>query len=831
MQIGRKAITNATLIDNLYILMKINSTNELIEKETKDFEGNYIEKFDQSEQGEYKAGKVISWEQKDNKVLFIAENASMELTVVSPTIFKIRFGIDGYFAEDFSYAIAPNFQPQPCSFNAIENNKRVEISTDKITCIVKLKDLTCTMLDPTGEVILEDEKGFHWKEEKSFGGKVSVCTKKTTEKESFYGLGDKTGSLNRRGTRNELWGTDCYGYSNDTDPVYKNIPFYLGLNNSNGYGIFMDNTFRTFFDFAKERKKVTSFWAQGGEMRYYFIYGPNLMDVTKQYTTLTGKPKLPPKWSLGYHQSKWSYYPETTVRELGNTFRKLRIPCDVIHLDIDYMDGYRCFTWDKTRFPDPKKMIADLRNQGFKSVVIIDPGIKIDKEYSVYNEGVAQDLFCKRMDGDRYEGTVWPGPCHFPDFTNPKARTWWSGLFKGLMEDGIAGIWNDMNEPAAFETGTFPLDVRHDNDGHPSSHRKAHNVYGTLMAKATNEGQQKFIGNKRSFTITRSAFSGVQRDSSVWTGDNSATWEHLTIANIQCQRLAESGVSFAGSDVGGFVGSPDGELYTRWIQMAVFHPFFRTHSSGDHGDKEPWVFDEPYTTIVRSFIELRYRLIPYIYSTFWQYATEATPMIRPFHLLKQKNRESVYREEEFMLGDHFLICPISKKGATKRLMYLPAGEWFNFFTDELIQGKKEISVNAPLEQMPLFVKAGAIIPMQPVMQYVDEFEYNTLDLHVYNGTAKTELYEDDGETTDYENGVSLIKIFKTNTSTNGHMSISQSTEGNFKPCYTNYQLIIHGVKEIKNVSMDTSDISHLVIKEKNYFKIVVPTTFNSIEIQ
>ncbi len=270
---------------------------------------------------------------------------------------------------------------------------------------------------------------------------------------------------------------------------------------------------------------------------------------------------MPPKWALGYHQSKWSYYPEATVRELGNTFRKLGIPCDVIHLDIDYMDGYRCFTWDKKRFPDPKKMISDLRDLGFKSIVIIDPGIKIDKKYWVYREGVENNYFCKRMDGDRFKGSVWPGPCHFPDFTNPKVRGWWSDLFEGLMDDGIAGIWNDMNEPAVFETGSFPRDIRHDYDGHSSSHRKAHNVYGSLMARATNDGQQKFIGDNRSFTITRSAYAGIQRDSSVWTGDNMATWEHLKIANVQCQRLAESGVSFAGSDVGGFIGSPDGELY------------------------------------------------------------------------------------------------------------------------------------------------------------------------------------------------------------------------------------------------------------------------------
>ncbi len=794
----------------------------------KQFDGNYIEKFQKQEVGEFFPGKVVSWEKHNDKIMFVGEFASMEITVVSNSIFKIRYGIDGYFENDFSYAVSSDFKPSATKFSTKEKGGVVTIATETINCLINLNTFSCSMVDMFGKVVVEDEKGFHWKEEMKYGGNIPVCTKKTSSNESFFGLGDKTGKLNRKGTRNHLWGTDCYGYTNDTDPVYKNIPFYLGINDGVGYGIFLDNTFRTFFDFAKERENVTSFWAQGGEMRYYFIYGPELLSVTKQYTELTGKPKMPPKWALGYHQSKWSYFPEATVRELGNTFRNLRIPCDVIHLDIDYMDGYRCFTWDKNRFPDPKKMISDLREQGFKSIVIIDPGIKIDKNYWVYREGVENNYFCVRMDGDRFKGSVWPGPCHFPDFTNPKVRAWWSNLFEGLMEDGVAGIWNDMNEPAVFETGTFPRDIRHDYDGHSSSHRKAHNVYGSLMARATNDGQQKFIGNNRSFTITRSAYAGIQRDSSVWTGDNMATWEHLKIANVQCQRLAESGVSFAGSDVGGFIGSPDGELYTRWIQMAVFHPFFRTHSSGDHGNKEPWVFGEPYTDIVRKFIELRYRLIPYIYSTFWQYATSATPMIRPFHLVAQDNPESYYREEEFMLGDHLWVCPVSESGITKRMMYLPWGDWFNFWTHELLKGKQEIEVDTPLDQIPFFVRAGAVIPMQPVMQYVDEFDFDILTLYVFRGSSKSVLYEDDGKTKDYETGTHCIRTFITSSYGEGQFSITQETNGQYHSNYSKYLIQLYGYKLINTVLVDGKEITFE--REDDYFKMEVPKAFHSIAI-
>ena len=475
-----------------------------------DFSGNYIEKFEKEASKDNFPDACINWEKIGNRYLFHASNCSLELTVLTHDIIKFRYANDGYFEDDFSYAVAPDFHPEEILTKFRERDSYFAISTKNVKCYVYKDSLKTKIFDSKGNVLLEDEIGYHWQDEKMFGGNVVITTKKLRRNENFFGLGDKTGALNLKGTRKELWGTDCYGYGNETDPVYKNIPFYIGLVNNLSYGVFMDNTFRSFFDFGKERKGVCSFWAQGGEMRYYFINGPKMMDVCERYTELTGRPELPPKWSLGYHQSKWSYYPESTVRNLAKEFRDRKIPCDVIHLDIDYMDGFRCFTWDKKRFPDPQQMIGDLRDQGFKSIVIIDPGIKIDKKYSVYKEGVENGYFCSRGDGPLLKGSVWPGPCHFPDFTKPEVREWWAGLFGGLIEDGVAGVWNDMNEPAVFEDGSFPFDARHDYDGHSCTHRKAHNVYGSLMAQSTSKGQKKFLKNKRQFTITRSAYAGVQ---------------------------------------------------------------------------------------------------------------------------------------------------------------------------------------------------------------------------------------------------------------------------------------------------------------------------------
>ncbi len=807
--------------------------NTTIEPEKQsEFSGNYIENFEKKDGKDLFPGAFQSWEKINDRYIFHSEHTSLEVTAVTDDILKFRYGNFGYFEDDFSYGIDPQKKFEGIAIKFKERKDSFKLTTKSLKCYIAKSTLKTKICDINDKTLLEDEKGYHWQEEKIHGGDVVISTKKIQKGENFFGLGDKTGRLNLLGTRRQLWGTDCYGYTNETDPVYKNIPFYMGLHNNTGYGVFFDNTFRSFFDFGKERKTACSFWAQGGEMRYYFINGPKLIDVCERYTYLTGKPELPPKWALGYHQSKWSYYPESTVRELAKTFRDKKIPCDVIHLDIDYMDGYRCFTWDYSRFPNPKRMIKELREQGFKTIVIIDPGIKIDKNYEVYQQGVEKRLFCTRGDGPLLKGSVWPGECHFPDFTKPEAREWWTTLFKGLMNDGVAGVWNDMNEPAVFEDGSFPFDARHDYDGHPCTHRKAHNVYGSLMAQATSDGQKLYLDNKRAFTITRSAYAGVQRFASVWTGDNVASWEHLKIANIQCQRLSASGVSFAGSDVGGFIGSPNGELYTRWIQMAVFHPFFRTHSSGDHGDKEPWIFDELYTNVVRKFIEMRYQLMPYLYSTFWQYAQNGTPMLRSLNLIAQDDPESYFREEEFMLGDHLLVTPVSEEGAKSRKTYLPAGDWYNYWTDQLHNGKQEIEVATPLDQIPLFVKAGAVLPMQPTMQYTDEFEFDELSLHFYAGNEQitSVLYEDAGDGEDYKYGEQSLKKIVTNKSQYAYI-ITQHTEGNFESTYKRYKAVFHGFgPKVNMIRVDGQDMTASIESYENSFGLVVSKDFKEILI-
>jgi len=514
---------------------------------------------------------------------------------------------------------------------------------------------------------------------------------------------------------------------------------------------------------------------------------------------------------LGYHQCKWSYYPESNVKEVTNKFRELRIPCDAIYLDIDYMDGFRCFTWNKDYFPDPKQMVKELANNGFKTVAIIDPGIKIDNDYSVFKEGLDKDYFCKRADGPYMKGKVWPGECYFPDFTKPEVREWWSGLFKELIEDiGVKGVWNDMNEPAIMDVPgkTFPDDVRHDYDGNECSHRKAHNIYGMQMARATYQGLKKFSYPKRPFVITRAAYSGTQRYSSTWTGDNVATWEHLTIANLQAQRMCMSGFSFVGSDIGGFAEQPNGELYARWIQLGIFHPFCRTHSSGDHGDQEPWAFGDNITDIVRKFIEIRYQLLPYLYTAFWRYATEGIPILKSLVLYDQADVHTHYRNDEFVFGEKILACPITEPNAKGRRMYIPEGNWYNFWDNSLVIGGNEVWVDADLDSMPIFVKEGAIIPKYPVQQYVGEKEIVELHLDVFFklGKEKSQVYEDAEDGFDYKKGRFSLRNFNL-LGKEDSLTIQQFKSGKYITSYETFEINLIGLPfEIKKVEVDNVKI-------------------------
>ena len=757
-------------------------------------------------------GTLTDYKVVDNVLEVASDNhVLLRIEPITDEIIRVRYSTVGYFDKDFSYAIDPNLDRTKPAITIIEKDKFLEIRTEAVSCLIERESLRLSFYDSNGQIINRDEKGFHWEHQHGTANKLVKMSKSVMPGESFYGMGDKPTELNLREKRFENWGTDSYGYDKDWDPLYKNIPFYYGLHRGMGYGIFFDNSFRTFFDFAKERPDATSFWVHGGEMNYYFIAGPDLMDVARRYSTLTGRPDMPAMWSLGFQQCKWSYYPESVVREVCSTMRKHEIPCDAIYLDIDYMDGFRCFTWNTERFPEPKKMVEELAYDGFKTMVIIDPGLKIDKEYAVFKEALDNDYFCRHENGAIVEGIVWPGNCHFPDFTREDVRKWWADLYQGLIEDiGIAGIWNDMNEPALFEVDskTFPERVRHDYDGNPCSHLKAHNVYGMQMARATYEGVKKYGNNKRGLVITRSGYSGLQRYTSVWTGDNCASWQHIWLANVQCQRLAISGVSFSGSDIGGFVGHPTPEMFVRWIQLGIFHTFCRVHSSQDDGDQEPWSFGPEALKLFRDAINLRYRMLPYHYTAFYQNHKYGTPVIRPLVFVDQDDINTHYRDAEFLCGDHVLTASISTPGQSQMEVYLPRGTWYQYWTKELINGQGVYSMELTPDTFPFFVRAGAVIPMYPVQQYVDELHFDeiTLDVYFKEGQEQSMFYEDAHNGYQYENGDIRFASFELRGLTN-ELTVTQDIEGHFVPGYQRYRLNLIGIPfEINQVVIDGNEI-------------------------
>jgi len=768
-----------------------------------------------------------------NRFFFSDGEASVEVRVVSNEIIRVRLAPHSVFLEDFSYAV-PVVDQKVSTFSMEEQEECYAISTNTITCKIRKADFHISFTENLSQLVMsEDASPMHWEENADFGGYYVFATKKCFPEENFFGLGDKSGNMNLRGRHFQNWNTDAYSFSWDQDPLYRTIPFYTGVHQKSAYGIFFDNTFRSYFDFGKEDNDKTSFWADGGELQYYYIHGPHMMDVIKRYQSLTGTHPMPPKWALGYHQCRWSYYPETKVKAVAEGFRSREIPCDAIYFDIDYMDGYRCFTWNKKHFPDPRKMIKELADDGFKTVVMIDPGIKVDDNYWVFKEGKENNYFCRRSDDYFMEGHVWPGRCQFPDFTNPIVREWWGGLYKELVDIGVAGVWNDMNEPAVFGAGTFPNDVRHNFDGHRGSHRKAHNIYGMQMVRSTYDGLKKLMRNKRPFTITRAGYSGMQRYGCVWTGDNVASWEHLKIGNIQCQRMSVSGVPFCGTDIGGFSGEPDGELFTRWIQLGTFSPFMRAHSAGDTAEREPWSFGEPYTAINRKFIELRYKLMPYLYSVFWEHHRYGFPILRPLVMLEQEIVSNHFRQDEFAFGDKILVCPVLEQGAVSRTVYLPRGKWYNFWTHELLNGENEHLIDAPLEDMPIFIKAGAVIPEYPVMQYVGEKNVDEVLLNIYyaNYEVNSFFFEDHGDTFAYEQDIYSEKKF-TVKGNDRRLLIQQKLEGLYTPNYETYNCNLIGIPfGVKKVIIDGTETKDYQTDDRNCLRFKTNKNFSVIQIQ
>jgi alpha-glucosidase len=798
--------------------------------------------------------EVVTVRWKDGAYEFVCQNGvCLRIQVAAPGIVRLRYSPDGVFQPDFSYALNPARNTDKITATLNESANEYVLTSGPLQVVVAKTGARVRFYDLDDRLLNEDDAGYSARRTVMQGWSDLKISKKRQRKEVFYGLGDKTCSPDLTGRVFENWCTDAFGFGRDTDPLYRAVPFYYGLHQGVAYGIFLDNTFRTRFDFDSRDDGAATFSADGGELNYYFLYGPSLTDVARAYARLTGMPELPPLWALGYHQCRWSYYPHSRVLEIADTFRALEIPCDAIYLDIDYMDGYRCFTWNRDHFPDPKGLLAELRERGFQTVVMIDPGIKEDPEYGVYQQGVEQGMFLRTADGDMAKGPVWPGFCAFPDYTDPKVRQWWGDLYADLYQhDEVSGFWNDMNEPAVFHVNhkTLPDHVLHHFEGHTAGHRKGHNVYGMLMNRASWEGFRRLRPEKRPFLLTRATFSGGQRYAAVWTGDNYSDWEHLAIANVQCQRLSISGFSFCGTDIGGFAGNADGELFIRWLQLAVFHPLMRVHSMGQHAggdiavtdeaqltdpalhtsDQEPWSFGEKWTALAKKAIELRYALLPCLYTAIWQNTQDGTPAIRHAAFADPEDPRFWDTERDFVFADHLLVSPVVQPKVQRQLVHLPKGNWYYFWTGQPAIG--EMFVNVVPDQIPFFVRAGAVLPTYPVRQHTGEKPVDELTVYVYynTGSETSRLYEDAGEGYDYHNGAYCLKTWTTKGDERT-FSLQQTVEGQWLPAYQKVKVFLVGFPTfLRHCTVDDVEmpIKEIRLRDRALYTFTITPDFKHI---
>ena len=687
-----------------------------------------------------------NYEINHNNIDIYFSNMKITLTMFENDIVKVFIG-DKYEESISTNGVVDNLEKG--EFIVEEDSNFVIIKGTKVLTFVDKNTTEISFRDLEGNIINEDfQPSFKDEEGNVYISKVNDCL-------AYYGLGEKGGDLNKKGCYTENFNTDDPETDDDSITYYKTIPFYVALKEEATYGIFFDNSFRSYFDMGKEMGDRIFFGAIGGQIQYYFIPGENIKEVVKNYTALTGRMEMPPLWSLGYQQCRFSYFSQEEVRELVKTFEEKDIPLDVVYLDIDYMDGFRVMTFKTPNFDDAAGLISDLKEKGIRTITIIDPGVKVDEEYDVFKRGKEGNHFTKKLDGEMFIGAVWPGNSAFPDFSNKDCRKWWkSELKKFISEHGMDGIWNDMNEPCVFNNDhkTMLETCLHNSDNGVIEHKEFHNRYGFEMSRCSKEAQEELHPNERGFSMTRATYAGGQRYSSVWTGDNMSLWSQMRMSISMNANLGISGFSFVGNDVSGFGLDSSEELFIRWMEMGPFIPIFRNHSNMYTRRQEPWAFGPRAEKIAKKSIELRYELLPYIYDLYYISHKEGLPIFRPMIMEYEKDMNLLNIREQFMLGENMIVAPVLYEGERSKTVYLPKGSWFNYFTMEKLQGGKWYKLPCELDEILVFVKEGAIIPTyNKKFRNVKERPKNIL-LKVFGENAKGFHYNDDGHTMEYLEG-------------------------------------------------------------------------------
>jgi alpha-glucosidase len=759
-------------------------------------------------------GAYVNHQVEGQQITINTDNSSVRIIVYDRDVVRIRIARNDQDFSGFSYAVVEN--PKTIAYDISEASNEIQIATTHMKLVVSKSPVRISEFDKDGNLLTADDPAFGT----SWLANEVTTYKTLQEGERFIGLGEKTGGLDRRGKTYVNWNTDDFAYATDADPLYLSTPFFIGINQDRPYGIFFDNSHKTIFNFGCSNERFSYFQAEDGEMDYYIFAAQSIAKIIESYTWLTGRMELPPLWSLGFQQCRYSYYPDFEILNAAKMFRDKQIPADVLYLDIHYMEAYKVFTWHPERFPEPKVMVKKLKDLGFNVVVILDPGVKREAGYHAYEDGKAKDLFVSYPDGTEYNGQVWPGWSAFPDFTDEAARIWWGDQMKAITEMGVEGFWNDMNEPAAWGQHLPDL-IEFSYEGEGGTHKKSRNVYGMQMARSTVEGGKKLLNGKRPFVLTRAGYSGVQRFAAVWTGDNVSNDDHMFTGVRLINSMGLTGIAYAGGDVGGFAGEASPNLYARWIALGAFSPFFRAHSMVNSRDAEPWSFGEEVEDIARNYINLRYRLMPYTYSCFYEATQTGMPVARSL-AIDYSSDANIYTspfDNQFLFGPSILVVPVDSTSLFHEA-YIPEGVWYNAYTDEIQQGATVSVVKADKEILPLYIKAGSIILMQSVIQSLQAHKSsNILEVHVYPGADGVfNSYEDDGETYAFQRGQSLQRKF----TLSGKSLTIESVVKEYVSHRDTFRIYLHGIQAGTNIhvngnSMESKSTSYRFIEPVSDF--------------
>lgn len=745
-------------------------------------------------------------------VEYRGDQGVVRLSVIESGVIRVRFTHAMQFAADDSYAVVHSAH---AAFEFSSEGGTDRLKTGELTVEIQRNPFRLRFFDAQGRVLDRDADDLGMAYDAA--GRLRVW-KDLPADSHLYGFGERSGPLDKRGYKQAGsslvdWNSDTPAYDRGTDPLYDSIPFFLTLDRGAVHGTFFDNNWRASFDVGRANAKRLSFGADGGELNYYILAGPLPADVLRRYAALTGPMPLPPLWALGYHQCRWSYYPDSRVLEVARGFRERHIPADGIWLDIDYMNGYRVFTWDAKRFPQPRQMLQQLADMHFKAVTIVDPGVKLDPGYAAYDDGVRANAFAMTPSGKIYIGPVWPGPAVFPDFTDPAARKWWAGQIAGFVSVGLAGIWNDMNEPSVFDTpnATMPDDVVFLHHGSAVTAAEVHNVFGQQMTLATRDGLLQAHPDQRPFVLTRATYAGGQRYAAVWTGDNVADWAHLHDGIATLLGMGISGYPFVGNDIGGFADGPvaDAELFTRWMEAGSFFPFMRAHTVPEAANKEPWAFGPEHEAYNRRAIERRYEYLPYLYNCFYQASQTGVPVMSALLLQYPDDPKTWDVADEFLTGSDLLVAPILEAHARDRQVYLPRGAWYDLRTDAKQDGGRTINVHADEDELPLFVPEGAILFRVPVIESTADWPAAELTFDIFaHGATERQYYEDDGSSFAFEHG----GYFKRTVSVSPGRVVLSAAEGSFAPRHPANIIALHFASAPQSVTLNgtalTGDAVH-----------------------